>query len=78
MGDYFSSAKLGLLGCAVGGLVAVFATRFLRSLLFEVDPLDPAVIVLAALSIVLLALAASMLPAYRAARVQPVDALRGR
>jgi predicted permease len=71
-----SSAKLGLLGCAIGGLVAVFATRFLRSLLFEVDPLDPAVIVLAALSIFLLALAASMIPAYRAACVEPVDALR--
>jgi ABC-type lipoprotein release transport system permease subunit len=71
-----SSAKLGLLGCAIGGLVAVFATRFLRSLLFEVDPLDPAVIVLAALSIFLLALAASMIPAYRAACVEPVNALR--
>jgi ABC-type antimicrobial peptide transport system permease subunit len=71
-----SSAKLGLLGCAIGGMVAVFATRFLRSLLFEVDPLDPAVIVLAALSIFLLALAASMIPAYRGARVEPVDALR--
>jgi putative ABC transport system permease protein len=71
-----SSARLGLLGCAIGGITAVFATRFLRSLLFEVDPLDPVVIVLAAISIFLLALAASTIPAYRAARVEPVDALR--
>ena len=71
-----SSAKLALLGCAIGGIVALFATRYLRSLLFEVDPLDPAVIMVAALSIFLLALAASMIPAYRAARVEPVDALR--
>jgi ABC-type lipoprotein release transport system permease subunit len=71
-----SSARLGLFGCAIGGIVAVFATRFLRSLLFEVDPLDPVVVMLAALSMFLLALAASMIPAYRAARVEPVDALR--
>ena len=42
----------------------------------EVDPLDPGVIMLAAISIFLLALAASVIPAYRAARVEPVDALR--
>jgi ABC-type antimicrobial peptide transport system permease subunit len=71
-----SSARLGLLGCIIGGVTAVFATRLLRSLLFEVDPLDPVVIVLAAISIFLLALAASAIPAYRAARVEPVDALR--
>jgi predicted permease len=71
-----SSARLALLGCSIGGMAAMFATRFLRSLLFEVDPLDPAVIVLAASFIFLLALAASMVPAYRAARVEPVDSLR--
>jgi predicted permease len=71
-----SSAKLTLLGCTIGGIAAVFATRFLRSLLFEVDPLDPVVILLAPISIFLLALAASTIPAYRAARVEPIDALR--
>jgi len=71
-----SSARLGLLGCAIGGIAAVFATRFLRSLLFEVDPLDPVVIMLAAISIFLLALAASAIPAYRAGCIEPIDALR--
>ena len=71
-----SSARLGLVGCAIGGITAVFATRFLRSRLCEVDPLDPGVIMLAAISIFVLALAASVIPAYRAARVEPVDALR--
>jgi predicted permease len=71
-----SSARLGLLGCVIGGIAAVFATRYLRSLLFEVDPLDPAVIMLAAISIFLLALAASAIPAYRAGCIEPIDALR--
>jgi predicted permease len=71
-----SSAKLGLLGCGIGALSAVFATRLLGSLLFAVDPLDPIVIVLAALAIFLLALAASAIPAYRAGSIEPIEALR--
>ncbi len=71
-----SSAKLGLLGCGIGALAAVFATRLLGSLLFAVDPLDPIVIVLAALAIFLLTLAASAIPAYRAGSIEPVEALR--
>jgi putative ABC transport system permease protein len=71
-----SSAKLGLLGCGIGALAAVFATRLLRSLLFAVDPTDPLVIVLAAFVIFLLALAASAIPAYRAGSIEPIEALR--
>ncbi len=71
-----SSAKLGLLGCGIGALATVFATRLLGSLLFAVDPLDPIVIVLAALAIFLLTLAASAIPAYRAGSIEPVEALR--
>jgi ABC-type lipoprotein release transport system permease subunit len=48
----------------------------MRSLLFEVNPLDPAVIVLAALCIFVLALASSVVPAARAASVEPMEALR--
>jgi len=50
--------------------------RLMRSLLFEVDPLDPVVFALAAISIFLLALAASVIPARRAAAVEPMQALR--
>ena len=71
-----SGVKLGLLGCGIGAIGAVFATRLLRSLLFQVNPLDPFVIVLAAISIFLLALAASLLPARRAASIEPMQALR--
>jgi predicted permease len=72
-----SGAKLGLIGCGLGAVAAIFATRLLRSMLFEVDPLDPSVIVLAALSIFALALAASLVPARRAASIEPIEALRG-
>ena len=71
-----SGAKLGLAGCGIGALAAVFATRLLRSLLFEVNPLDPLVLISAALSIFLLALAASVVPARRAASIEPMQALR--
>jgi ABC-type antimicrobial peptide transport system permease subunit len=71
-----SGAKLGLAGCALGAIGAVFATRLLRSLLFQVDPLDPIVLVLAAISILLIALAASVIPARRAASIEPMQALR--
>jgi len=71
-----SAARLGLLGCGIGVVAALFATRLLRSMLFEVDPLDPAVLVAAAVSLFLLALAASLVPARRAARVNPMEALR--
>jgi len=71
-----SGAKLGLLGCAIGAAAAIFATQLLRSLLFQVDPLDPMVLVLAVISIFVIAIAASVLPARRAASIEPMQALR--
>jgi putative ABC transport system permease protein len=71
-----SGARLGMMGSAIGALAAVFAMRLLGSLLFEVDPLDPIVIVLAAMFIFALALAASLIPAWRAASIDPMRALR--
>jgi ABC-type antimicrobial peptide transport system permease subunit len=71
-----SGTKLGLIGCGTGAIGAVFTTRLLRSMLFQVDPLDPLVIVLAAILIFLLTLAASLVPACRAASIEPMQALR--
>jgi ABC-type antimicrobial peptide transport system permease subunit len=71
-----SGARLGLAGCVIGAVAAVFATRLISSLLFQVNPLDPYVLVLAAVSIFLLALVASVVPARRAAAIEPMQALR--
>jgi predicted permease len=71
-----SGAKLGVAGCLLGVIASLAATRLLRSFLFEVNPLDPAVIALAAVSIFLVALAASLGPARRAAAIEPMQALR--
>ena len=71
-----SGARLGLIGCVIGAAGAVFAVRLLRSLLFEVNPLDPVVILSAAFTIFALALAATLVPARRAAAIEPMKALR--
>jgi predicted permease len=71
-----SGAKLGLAGCGIGVVLALFVTKLMRSILFQVDPLDPVVLVLAAVSIFLLALLASLVPARRAAAIEPMQALR--
>jgi predicted permease len=73
---FTSAAKLAAVGSAIGLLGSAAASRLLRSLLFDVSPFDPAVLVMAAVSVLLLALLASWLPAHRAASINPMTALR--
>jgi ABC-type antimicrobial peptide transport system permease subunit len=73
---FTAAAKLAVAGCAVGLLGAAAASRLLQSLVFDVSPFDPLVLTLAAVFVVLLALAASLLPARRAASIDPMKALR--
>ncbi|HKW18408.1 MAG TPA: FtsX-like permease family protein [Terriglobales bacterium] len=73
---FTSAAKLAAIGCAIGLLGAAAASHLLRSLLFEVSPFDPVVLMLAAISVLLLAVIASLLPAQRAASINPMSALR--
>jgi predicted permease len=72
-----SGARLAAVGCGLGLLGAVAASRLLRSFLFEVSPFDPGVLALSAIAMLLLALAASALPAGRASSTDPMLALRG-
>jgi ABC-type antimicrobial peptide transport system permease subunit len=71
-----SGVKLAVIGCAIGLLGAVAASRLMGSFLFGVTAFDPLALVAAALVVLLLALVACMLPAGRAASVNPVQALR--
>jgi putative ABC transport system permease protein len=71
-----SGAKLALVGCAIGFAGAVATSRLLRSFLFGVSPFDPVVMASAGILILLLAVGASLLPAYRASRIDPMKALR--
>src|SRR5215467_14129101 len=72
-----SGARLAAVGCGLGLLGAVAASRLLRSFLFEVSPFDPGVLALSAVAMLLLALVASALPARRASSTDPMLALRG-
>jgi ABC-type antimicrobial peptide transport system permease subunit len=70
------SVGLAVIGVVVGVAGALTTTRLLQSLLFEVQPTDPATLIAVATGLVLLAALASWLPARRAMRVDPVEALR--
>jgi putative ABC transport system permease protein len=69
-------AGLALTGIAAGLAVSLGAVRLLASVLFGVPQRDPVTFLLSPLLFLAAALAASALPALRAARVDPVDALR--
>jgi predicted permease len=68
--------RLAALGAVIGLAVAAAATRGLRALLFEVQPLDPTALLAAALLLVGASTLASYLPARRATRVDPIALLR--
>jgi predicted permease len=73
---FISAAKLAIIGCAVGLLGASAVSHLLDSFLFGVSPFDPLVLTVAAVFVLMLALVASLLPARRAASVDPMQALR--
>jgi putative ABC transport system permease protein len=70
-------ARYAALGLAIGGGTAVLATRLMAALVFGVSATDPATFVALGALVAALAVAASLLPARRAARVEPMQVLRG-
>jgi putative ABC transport system permease protein len=69
------AVALAVLGVAIGGAAAFWATQTLRTMLFQVDARDPIAFAAAAAVLVLVTIVASSLPARRAARLDPVRAL---
>ena len=67
---------LTLFASAIGLAAAVALTRFMASMLFNVAPTDPLTFVLVGAVLGLVAMAATLVPARRAMRVNPVIALR--
>lgn len=68
--------RLVALGTAAGLIVALLATRLVRGLLVNVSPTDPVTILAVVGLLAVVALVAAWLPARRAARVHPMEALR--
>ncbi len=64
-------------GLVLGLVAAVALGRFVENLLFEVSPLDPLMLVGSVVTLALVGGAACAIPAGRAARIDPVSALRG-
>ena len=68
--------RLACIGFAIGLVGALAAARVLASVLHEVHPRDVGIMVTAPLALAVVVLAACYLPAYRASKVDPMDALR--
>lgn len=69
-------ARLAGSGLVIGLVAAWFLSRFIRGMLFEVQPTDPLTLFGLGVVVFLIAGAATALPALRATRVNPVEALR--
>jgi putative ABC transport system permease protein len=65
-----------LIGLALGTAVSIAAARLIRSMLYQTQPFDPAILLLVSVILVSVAAFACLLPAWRASRLDPMLALR--
>jgi putative ABC transport system permease protein len=70
------SLRLAAVGVVIGLVGALAGMRLLRSLLFDVSPTDPLVLVSTSILLLFIAALASLAPARRAAKIDPVEAMR--
>jgi predicted lysophospholipase L1 biosynthesis ABC-type transport system permease subunit len=68
--------RVAAVGLLVGVIASFAATRLLRTLLFGVGPTNPVVFLAGVLALLITSVVASLIPSERAARVDPVEALR--
>jgi putative ABC transport system permease protein len=69
-------ARLAGAGLVIGLAAAWYLSRFIRSMLFEIQPTDPLTFVALGAVVLVIASIATLVPAIRAVRVDPVEALR--
>ena len=67
---------MAAIGAAIGGPSAFALASFIRSQLYGVEPYDPATMIVAIVLIFIVAILAAWFPARRAAKVEPMNALR--
>ena len=70
------SLRTAAIGVALGIVLAIIGGRFVAALLYGIEPRDPTIMSIVAIALLLVAAAAALGPAWRAARVDPVTALR--
>jgi predicted permease len=70
------NARVAIVGCVAGLVAAILASRALASFLYEISPHDPWVLVASAAILLVIASCASLLPAFQAARIDPIVAIR--
>jgi predicted permease len=70
------SLVLLAIGLAIGVPVSLGSTRILKSLLYQLSPLDPMAISAAIVAVAVMTIAAAWLPARRATKINPIQALR--
>jgi ABC-type antimicrobial peptide transport system permease subunit len=68
--------RVTIIGVIVGLGAGFLLTEFLRTMLFELKPNDPIAIASAALLLLLVSLTSALVPALRASRLEPTEALR--
>jgi predicted permease len=72
----FDGMRPALFGLAFGLAASAAAVRLLRSMLYQTQPLDPAVFTVVAATLLCVAVLACLVPAWRASRLDPMQALR--
>ncbi len=72
----FDGLRPAILGLALGAAASAGITQLIRSMLYDTRPLDPAVYIAVTFTLLMVAALACMIPAWRASRLDPMQALR--